>query len=61
MLRSRAMRLALAVGVLAAIPFLTAKSAAAACTDDGCPTYNPNVDCWTNGQWYYNRCNQACI
>lgn len=26
----------------------------------GCPTQDPNVDCWTDGKWYYNRCNAAC-
>lgn len=47
--------------LLAGAPMLTGAPANAACTDDGCPNANPNVDCWTNGQWYYNHCNQACI
>jgi hypothetical protein len=38
----------------------TEQTAAVACAEGGCPTSDPNVDCWTDGVWYYNKCQNAC-
>lgn len=55
----------LVVLILLVVPFLGLRSARAAalpdpapCSADGCPTVNPNYDCW-DGTWHWNRCNQC--
>lgn len=30
------------------------------CEEGCCPKYDPNVDCWAQGHWHYNHCNQSC-
>lgn len=24
-----------------------------------CPTYDPKYDCWAEGHWHYNHCNEG--
>ena len=30
------------------------------CEDGCCPTYDPNVDCWSGGHWHISHCKSAC-
>lgn len=38
----------------------TPAAEAATVSPDCCTTYDANVDCWCDGHWHYNHCEEAC-
>ena len=42
------------------LPEAPAPCSTESCSEGCCPTYDTNVDCWSDGHWHYNHCKSAC-